>query len=386
MDVDLYEGRIALLSRHGPPLRGYVTTDLDQGAYTLTVDRPRKVWLIHEVVKPGLRFTIDLDGPDPFELDYEQPIVLTAHEGMPSAANADSMLEIIANLNELSEVAIWNYLTNLSDIMLYDTLDQLWTGETYGQAIIMKLLSSFESAVRALDDVHGLARVLRAIESFSAKPAQLYVDAFDSYLVDPDSREPDPEREKQNLSTWQLRLIYSKMVPVRSLVLYTDDILDTSGADPDPPVYGPANLLYPKWLTKATTPRLAEAKRVTLERLAYENIIAIIEQSVDAFEKIQMAWTIYGLAQPLAGGLLKLKSRPDKWAGSVGAARDPNAPWRWKGIQPAKGGPGRWVRDSEGGANMSHGSAWYQLRRRERRPDGATDAVACSSRISSTAC
>jgi hypothetical protein len=319
------------------------------------------VWLIRDAVKPGLRFTVDLDGPDPFELQYEQPIVLTVHEGLPSASNADSMREIIAQLDGLSEVATWLYLTNFSDVMLYDIIDQLWSGETYGQATIMKLLSSFENAVRVSDDVYGLARVLRAIESFSAKPAQLYIDAFDSYVVDPDSSVPDPDRDKPFMSTLQLRLTYSKVVPVRSLVLYTDDILDSEGADPDPPVYGPANLLYPKWLNKATTPRLAEAKRAVLERLAYENIVAIIEQSVDAFEKIQLAWTIYGLAEPLAGGLLKLKARPDKWAGSAGAARDPNAPWRWKGIQPAKGGPGKWVQDFEGGTNMSHQSAWYQL-------------------------
>jgi hypothetical protein len=95
--------------------------------------------------------------------------------------------------------------------------------------------------------------------------------------------------------------------------------------------------------------------------LENENILAIIKQAHEAYEEISLAWTIYGLAEPLAAGIFKLKPTPDKWAGSVGAARDPNAPWVWKGIQPAKTGPGQWVRDFEGAANMKPRHAFYQL-------------------------
>jgi hypothetical protein len=360
MDVDLYEGRISFLSRHGPPLRGYVSTDLDEGAYTLKIDSANKQWVILDTVKPGLRFSVDLDGPDPFSLTYEQPLVLTAHAGFRSSGNVDSIANIISILEELSNGGRWIFLSSLSDILLEDVLDQLWSGETTGQGLIMNLLTGFEDAVRLTDNPGDIARVLRAIEGFTTKPSDLYIDAFTSYMLDPASREEDPERTRAGLSTVQIRFVFDKWPPERSVVIYADDISAGNRPDPSEPTYGAANLRYPQWLNAATTPRMVAAKKATLDRLENENIVSIIEQAHGAFEEIQAAWTIYGFAEPLIAGL-NMKAAPDKWAGSVGAARAAGAPWRWKGIQPAAKGPGTWVGDFEGATNMSTRSTWYQL-------------------------
>ncbi len=376
INVDLYEGRVALLSRQGSPLRGYVTTDLNEGAYLLNVDKDKKSWLFQDGVNP-LRFTLAIDGPDPFTLGYEQPILLTVQNGLQSPKNIDSVrlaadvltsLSRAANPPNRADTAKWLYIMKLNDVMLYDVLDQLWHGDNYGQVPVMELLQSFQDTSQLINDPIGLARVLRAIESFSAKPEDLHVNNYSSWLIDPKSGEKDEEREKQNLSTVQIRFTYSKVEPTRSIVIYADNILDIDTHDPDPPEYGPANLLFPKWLTRSTAPRLFEAKKAARNEIDLKNLISIIEQSYDAFNKIQLAWTVYGLAEPLAAGLAMQKSvkNPilvDKWAGSVGAARDPNGPLALKqGMQLAKGGPGVWVRDWEGGSNMLPKSAWYQFK------------------------
>ncbi|WP_264738894.1 hypothetical protein [Cytobacillus firmus] len=370
MDLDLYEGRIAFLSREGPALRGYVDTDLDEGTYTLRVNKTKKVWLITEAVKPGLiteavkpglRFSVDLDGPDPFELRYEQPLVLTVHAGMQSRHNIDSVADTIAFLKEEeSQSTRWQALMGLSNVLLEDVIDQLWSADPTGKGIIMELLASFEQEASQTNHPFDLARVLRVIEGFTYEQSALYVDAFTSYMLDPLSNVPD-EKRKPPLSTLQIRLIFDKWPPTRSIVIYTDDISDGDRIDPDPPTYGSANLTYPKWLNRATTPRLHAAKKAILDQKENENLVSIIEQAHDAYEKIQLAWTVFGLAQPVITRLANPKPKPDKWAGSVGAARAKGAVWRWKGIQPAWNGPGEWVRDFEAGANMTASSAYYQL-------------------------
>ncbi|MEM5644057.1 hypothetical protein AAHB52_30110 [Bacillus toyonensis] len=186
MDLDLYEGRIAFLSREGPALRGYVDTDLDAGAYTLSVNAEKRVWFITEAIEPGLRFSVDPDGPDPFELRYEQPLVLTVQAGMQSKHNIDSVADTIAFLQkERSQSMRWRALMCLSDVLLEDVIDQLWSVEKTGQAVIMDLLASFEQEATQTNRPIDLARVLRVIEGFTYDQSALYVDAFTSYMLDP---------------------------------------------------------------------------------------------------------------------------------------------------------------------------------------------------------
>ncbi|MEU7941314.1 hypothetical protein [Microbispora bryophytorum] len=366
LDIDLYEGRVALLSRHGPPLRGYVSTDLDEGAYLLTVDRKNNLWKFQRgQVKTGLRFTVDLDGPDPFTLHYEEPLTLLARPGMRSSSDFDSINVLVGALYKLVDedhnlAAAWLLLIGLSDVLLYDTIDQLWSVDQLGQHIVMALLADFNQSKDVIDDTDGMCRVLRALESFSAKPADLHVDSFTSYVIDPDSRRPDPERAALGLSTLQIRFTYDKHPPRRSLVIYADDIYSSDRSDALP-VYGPGCLRYPRWFTRKSTPRMHEAKTAVLERLGNENLLAIIEQSKQAFDEISLAWTIYGLAGPIASAVVRARAGSAELPGSVGAARLRERPWKWSGIQPARGGPGEWVPDFEAGANMRPEDAWYQL-------------------------
>ncbi|MFF0814161.1 hypothetical protein ACFYVR_03230 [Rhodococcus sp. NPDC003318] len=368
LDVDLYESRVALLSRHGPPLRGYLDTDLPAGVHTLTVDQRQRRWNIAGPgVKPGLRFVVDIEGPDPFDLEYESPLRLVVHPGANLPDGGDSVTANAARIeqawSENNQPSIWQQLLELSDIALYDTLDELWTRHWAGQVILHALLHSALTVLQDQDDIELYNRVLRAAESFAHAFADTYVDAYSSYLIAPESVVPDPARLPP-LSTLQLCFTYDKEDPVRSIVVYADDILGPTPPDPVPPAYGQMGLRYPRWLSHTTTPRMHKAKQEALEHLAWQNLISIIEQTKDAYETISTAWMIYGFAGPLAnaaaGKWFGPKGRPQVDS-TVGAAMLRRPPWKWRGIQPAKGGPGSWEPEFGAGRGMNAEDAWAQL-------------------------
>lgn len=87
VSVDLSTNRVAFETKEGPPVRGYITTDIDPGNYVLKVDRNTKTWRFSKgTVKSGLRFAVHLIGVnDPFDLKFDDdlPLLVMGEHGAP---------------------------------------------------------------------------------------------------------------------------------------------------------------------------------------------------------------------------------------------------------------------------------------------------------------
>jgi hypothetical protein len=68
-------GDIVFVDSSGKNYKGTVDTDLDPGIYGLTVHKASKTWLIR-FTDHGLRFNVELDGVDPWVLDYSPTLRL----------------------------------------------------------------------------------------------------------------------------------------------------------------------------------------------------------------------------------------------------------------------------------------------------------------------
>ncbi|MBC8167109.1 MAG: hypothetical protein H7Y20_14725 [Bryobacteraceae bacterium] len=62
-------GKIFFLDGNATAYQGTVATDLNPGIYKLTANKPKKLWIIHGA-SGQLRFSVSLDGPDPWSLPY----------------------------------------------------------------------------------------------------------------------------------------------------------------------------------------------------------------------------------------------------------------------------------------------------------------------------
>ena len=73
-------GSVALFENKRFLCRGDAVTDLRTGKYQVVADFGRKEWKINGVGARSkaehIRFTLDLDGPDPFKLLYANPVEL----------------------------------------------------------------------------------------------------------------------------------------------------------------------------------------------------------------------------------------------------------------------------------------------------------------------
>jgi hypothetical protein len=112
-----------------------------------------------------------------------------------------------------------------------------------------------------------LLTVVERLEWKEKASEKLYVDSFTSFGIDRNSFSRDPEREKRGLWNVQIIFYYGNLTPERAITVYYDDILD---ADVKPPAFnrvGPRGLVYPAALTKATVPRMWDAKRKVRDQL-----------------------------------------------------------------------------------------------------------------------
>jgi hypothetical protein len=80
LEPNMDTGTVALFEAKRFLCGGDAATDLAPGKYQLVVDFARKDWKIVSVgarsKKENIRFTVDLDGPDPFTLGYANPCAL----------------------------------------------------------------------------------------------------------------------------------------------------------------------------------------------------------------------------------------------------------------------------------------------------------------------
>jgi len=338
--VNLDAGRVALLAPDGPPYRGDIDTDLPPGAYAIRADPQQGLWVFEpRQVKSGLRFDLTIDGPDPFSLKYAPQLALVVTHGI-DGARFDTLAAAVRLIDEAVHDHLperyadaVDYLGLLSPVDLYDVLDEL---EAMHAGVAAELRLHFVEAAK-LSDAPGQASVLRGLESFTRKPAEYYVDSFDSWQVSPLSFKLDEERQRAGLTNVQLVLTYDVIPPVRALTVYGDDITDDPTPEKEPPTYGPLTLTYPTRLTQGTTPKLFAAKK---------KAIAQIEQQNSEFIATSFKLTAQVLLSVYSASL------------SVAKIDAANAS---RGYQPrAERGPGQWRETFEGGSNMSEEAAAYE--------------------------
>jgi hypothetical protein len=335
IDLNLSCSRIALLTADGPPYRGDVATDLLPGTYWLTVDRKRKLWVFEaRQVRSGLRFTIELDGPDPFSLDYAEPLMLRVYPGI-APSGEDALAAIVESLRQKVVDRTFDRalesLCRLNQVDLYDVLDELWAVDP---GTLNEILLHFVEASRSTD-VPGQMGVVRALESFARPPKEVYVDAFDRCVIHPDSFKRDDERNDAGLSTVQLYLTFD-LIPPRALVLYADDVSDDPAPPKALPAYGPNGLTFPSALSRGTTPHLHAAKAAVKADLERQNADFIVE----SFRQVaNVLLATYQSALQVA---------------KLANARAARAPRR------TDRGPGEWQPDAQLERNMTPEAARYQ--------------------------
>lgn len=338
--VNLDAGRVALLTTDGPPYRGDIDTDLVPGVYAIRAEPQQHLWVFEpQQVRSGLRFDLTIDGPDPFTLAYAPQVLLVGTHGL-DGLRFDTLGAAVRAIDQAVHdhaPARWadalDYLCMLSPVDLYDLLDEL---EATHAGVAGELLLHFIEAAK-LSDAAGQEGVLRALESFTRKPTEYYVDAFDTCQVSPASFKKNPERQRAGLTNIQLVLTYDVIPPVRALTVYADDITDDSSADQDPPTYGPLSLTYPTHLSQGTTPKLFAAKKRAIADLETQNAEFIIT----AFKlTAQVLLSVYQASMSVA----KMEAASSS-----------------RGYQPrAERGPGQWRETFEGGSNMSEDAAAYE--------------------------
>ena len=287
-------------------------------------------------VKSGLRFTIWLDGPDPFALDYSTQLLVTVSNGIDSPKNLDlkGMLSRIAQaVFDQNHVQALALLCQLSEVDLYDVLDELWNAEP---GVLNDILLKFEKSIQ-VDSSVASPSVLRALESFSRPPKEVFVDSFDTCTVYPKSFSKNEERALAGLTNVQLLLNFN-LTPPRSLIVYADDILESAVPAARLPKYGPGCLTYPDFLSKGTTPRLYEAKKNSIKEIEKQNSEFIVE----AFKQS-------------ANILLSV------YSASLSIAKIQSAKVSEGTIPKSERGPGVWRSTFEGGSNMSESAAEYEL-------------------------
>ncbi|MDF0546501.1 hypothetical protein PX699_29515 [Sphingobium sp. H39-3-25] len=339
MVINLDAGRIALLTRDGPPYRGYVDTDLAPGAYWLTPQPRTHRWAFQSsAVKTGLRFTLWIDGPDPFSLTYANPMLLVAGSGVDNpkidglSTLAKAVSRLIADSTEDAHFQAVALLCQFSATDLYDIVDTLWTqAPEVVNALLLRMTGSFKGK-----DLEGLSEVIRALESFARRPEEIYIDGFSRWIVHPDSFKTNEDRQRAGLSNIQLLLEFD-LFPPRAVVIYLDDINDTTRTDTELPRYGPSNLTYPRFLTKSATPRLYQAKNDALMQIGAQNA----EFFVASFKAV--AVVLLSVFQA-SGSIAKLYS-----------AKPTRVP------TSGRSGPGRWQATFEAGSNMSEAAERYEL-------------------------
>lgn len=340
MEVNIDARRVALGTADGPPYRGDIDTDLAPGVYALTPDRRQHLWIFEpRQVKSGLRFDLVIDGPDPFTLNYAQPLLLVVTGGLESAGfdTLGTALRVIDMAVHDKTPDRWadalDYLCELTLVDLYDLLDEL---EASHPGVAGEVLLHFSEAQR-LSDAPGQDGVLRALESFVRKPSEYFVDAFNTWQVNPASFKADPERARAGLTNIQLILTYDATPPIRALTVYADEISDDTAVDPAPPTYGPLSLTYPQRLSLGSTPRLHAAKKAAIAQIETQNA----EFIASSFKLV-------------AGVLLSV------YQASMSLAKI-DAASQARGYQPrAERGPGQWRPTFEGGSNMSEEAAAFE--------------------------
>lgn len=363
ISIDLTTGRVAFETRSGPPLRGYISTDIEPGYYQVQADVGSKQWrFIKSKVKSGLRFVVDeLVGiADPFQLTYDDPVTIfvigdeTKTSRDPVAEAKKQFLEKVnANTTE-SMTEAFQILDNLSEVSMYDAIDELFLEDPNS---LPTLLWSFLEVKREDPDI-DLYRVRRAIEAFTLGPSKLYIDTFDEVAVNDATFKVDAERTAQGKGSLLLEFTYKLQPLYRSILVYGDDIFPDTWTDPELPEYRlEGDLLYPKYLTRGSTPRIYQAKLDAIKQIN-ENLTEIV--GTLGKESFKTVAEVALFAAPL------IAATPAAMSG--GARNLVTIPLLQQGAQLLKKSidQGVWIPSPQNNENMKKSAAEYEAKWQNR--------------------
>ncbi len=113
LEPNMDSGSVALFESKRYLCGGDAYTDLQPGKYKLTTDFIKKQWTILGVGPKKIRFTLDIDGPDPFKLSYSSPVDLE----ITTAQTADSyvpdpFIDVLPNVGPGAYRADSDYVDN----------------------------------------------------------------------------------------------------------------------------------------------------------------------------------------------------------------------------------------------------------------------------------
>lgn len=383
-EIHICRDRTLFISPEAVPVRGSVATDLRDGVYLLRVDRRNRRWVFEDRQVPsGLRFHVSLEGiADPFDLTYPDTLPLVAGE-MDLAGQEDGFASLVARIVEMVEVDArildaYVALDGLSDVDLHDLLNEVQLGHP---AVLDLLVIGYRQA-RDSPRVSDPARVLYAAERLALPAENFYIDAFDTCSIHPATYAAPPEPLPPGIGN--VHLVFSYGLPVdRAIIILADTILDDLETFGGQRRFEENGLLYPPMATEGTTPRMHAAKLEKLAEIQGKVLLEMVELSANTSMRLILetmnASSMLGrtlgsaaarsiLARSGARTPLSQAARTNpitnargriagRWidafdeAGSVGAAK------LSRSFQP-----GRWIRDFEGGLNMSKEQAAYQAR------------------------
>ena len=104
--IDLARGRVGFkVGGMKGLILGKVSTDLKPGKYTVKTDVANKKWIFEpSQVKSGLRFSVDLEGADPWTLRYPDVLsVIVGHSANKKGGGPESEADLVRLFDEMAE-------------------------------------------------------------------------------------------------------------------------------------------------------------------------------------------------------------------------------------------------------------------------------------------
>lgn len=342
MTVDLTAKRAALWSRHDIPIRGDVLTDLKPGYYQVTVDAAKREWRWPSGAPS--RFIVKFHGLESkFDVVCPATLPVLAYDGMlPAASSAFEVIKraVVDHVNAGRFVEAWRTLDELDDLGLHDVVDEIWIDHAQ---VLVDLLREFKRGADAKQ--FDMMALVRAIESYSVESQRrLHVDNFLDAYIHPSTWARDKEREAAKLSTIKFVFTYN-VTPQRAITIYADDIKDTFDQPGEPPHYDVGELFYPAEINAVTAPRIHAAKK----RLIGEIEAGNVEFYKKAWQAIEVTINLVLAAHTVTAGVTQAVAATVRAAPVSSAVALENQ-------------MGKWLRDFEGGHNMSEADALYQMK------------------------
>ena len=300
--INSVSGRAVFHTASGDEIRGTIATDLQPGTYSVKADRAHADTAHGETMRwvfdtgqtrPGARFLVELEGALPETLVYPETVPVTVTLGLdstslqklvkklhalvgtrdtsPQASAPADVSQLVASGFTGGHPYDQDFREGCSLLQALTRVDLVEVLTASTDDVRQNLLINFDKA-RAdnlVDD--DLLVVLDRLEWKEAAPQKLYVDNFTSFGVDQQSFARDPEREKKGLWNIQIIFYYGNLTPDRAIKLYYDDILDVDVSAPAFNKVGMWGLVYPAALTKATVPRMWDAKKKVRDQIETGN-------------------------------------------------------------------------------------------------------------------